>query len=195
MAKQSAVEKLEKELAEAHRLNEQYADESTATRQKYQEAVAAGDMEKAAELKAEAKRLEDLARQYKDRIEALQGQREEAERQDNAPTYRQALKEAEAALQEEREAHAELERLADELEAAHARAKAAGDAAAHAIHSAENAAVAAHESIPDILSRQNLAATGVPERIKGAGRDLINLATFEQSRIANAAQRRRQLAA
>ena len=191
---ETAVEKLEEELAEALRINEQYADESTATRRQYDEAVAAGDMEKAAELKAEANRLEDLARQYKDRIESLESQRTEAEKKDNSPAYKEAVKKAEDAIQEEKAAHDALAELAAKLESAYARVKAAGDSAAHAVHRAEDAAVAAHESVPDSLNRQNLAATGVPERIKGAGRDLINLATFEQTRIHNATQRRRQLA-
>ncbi|ABI56420.1 hypothetical protein ACN2MM_05990 [Alkalilimnicola ehrlichii MLHE-1] len=178
------VDALEKQIAEEYRLNEEHAAAADKARDEYQAAVAAGDMGAASNCRAEAERLDGLARQHGDRIDALEAQRPEAERKDNGPAFRQAVKVMEQELQEEADTHAELAELVGKLADLRKRLDEVHASATAACRKAFQAADAAHEPRPEV-DRDRMATTADMDALMRTVRELMNVAGHQATLVMN----------
>ncbi|WP_017925396.1 hypothetical protein [Thioalkalivibrio sp. HL-Eb18] len=188
------VDKLQNEIAEALKLNEQHADAADDAAAKYQEAVAGGDVVGAAQSWEQERQEQDrLARSYADRVTALKAKMPEAESKDAAPAYRQAVKDAEAAVQAEADAHTEFTALVEQLAELRKRLDDVHAEAGRTMRAAFMAADSAHKERPD-LRRSNMSLTGGADRLLSLARELANVSNDQSRQVFNTDQQRRKAA-
>lgn len=194
MAKQTNVEKLEQDLAAAQKAQQEAAQAARTAREQYQAAVAKGDMDAAAEHQAEAQRLDGVAAMHADRVETLEGQRAEAESKDAAPAYKKAKDEAEAAIQAEADAHAQVAEAIRHLAELRTMLDLVHDEAGRKIAAAQSAAKDAHRALPEFAGRSRLQSVADMETAFRVTRELANVGNFQAQQVMNARERARKAA-
>jgi len=176
MGKQTNVQKLESEIAEAYRLNEQAADAADKARAEYESAISAGNFDDAKAHQSAAAEHDAEARRWKDRIDALEAKRTEAEQADAMPTYRQAQKEAQRALEAEAAAHRKVADLIGQLAEARRELDTVHGDVGYKIAAAHRAADAAHQPRDEFTSRTRFEAVADLGKLADVSRELRNIA-------------------
>ena len=185
------VAKLEQELAQARQSEAQAVEQAEVIREKYRAAVDSGDMEDAHQHRTEAERLEGVAQMHKDRVQTLEGKRGDAEAKDAEPAYKAAMKDAEAAIQAEAEAHRKVADLIHQLAEARRELDSVHSAAGTAIMQAHRAADAAHQPRDEFTSRTRFEAVADLGRLADLSRELRNMAGHQAQTMHAARERAR----
>ena len=195
MAKQqSNVERLEADLSAAREGEAQAQEQATAARQAYKDAVDAGDMAAAADRQAEVEEQDRQARLHADRVATLEAKRGEAEAADAMPAYKAAMKEAEASIQAEAEAHHRVADLIQQLAEARQELDRVHSDTGGAIAAAHRAADAAHQARPEFTSRTRFEAVADLGKLADLSRELRNMAGHQAQTMQAARERARKAA-
>jgi len=189
MAKQSNVERLEQELTAAREAEAQAQEQADAARKAYTAAVDGGDMDAAAERQAEVERAQAQAQIHADRVQTLEAKRTEAEQADAMPGYRQAVKEAEAAIAAEAEAHSKVADLIRQLAEARRELDEVHSNAGSTIMRAHKAADAAGKPRPEFADRSRLERAADIDLVFKTARELGNVASDQASKLHTARER------
>lgn len=194
MAKQSNVAKLDADLTAAREGEAKAVEQAEAARQQYRDAVTSGDMATAAERQAEVEEQDRKARLHADRVRTLETKRGEAEAADAMPAYRQAMKEAEAALAAEADCHQRvaeaiqhLAELRRELDTVH------GDVG-RKVAAAHRAADAAGQARDEFKGRSRFEAVADLGTLADLSRELRNMAGHQGQMMQTARDRARKAA-
>lgn len=190
----SKADKLHKEIREAYAANEQAADAADKARAEYDAAISAGDFDKAKAHQLEVAEHEAEARRWADRIDALEAKRPQAETEDAMPQYRQAMKEAKASIEAERECHQRVAEailhlgvLRKELEQVH-------EDSGRKVAAAHRAADAAHQARDEFKDRSRLQAAADLDYAFRLIRELGNVSDYQAQQVHNSRERARKAA-
>ncbi|OOC11337.1 hypothetical protein [Thioalkalivibrio halophilus] len=194
MGKQTHVAKLETDIAEAYRLNEQSADAADKARAEYESAISAGNFDDAKAHQSAAAEHDAEARRWKDRIDALEAKRPEAESKDAMPTYRQAQKEAQGAIQAEADCHQRVAEAIQHLSELRRELDQVHSAAGGAIAAAHRAADAAHQPRDEFKQRSRFEAVADLGTLADLSRELRNMAGHQAQTMQAARERARKAA-
>ena len=189
------VAKLEQELAQARQSEAQAVEQAEVIREKYRAAVDSGDMEAAHQHRTEAERLEGVAQMHKDRVQTLEGKRGDAEAKDAEPAYKAAMKDAEAAIQAEAEAHRKVADLIHQLAEARRELDSVHSAAGTAIMQAHRAADAADQPLPEFRDRSRMASVTDVDTLYKTTRELANVAADQSQKMMATSEAARKKAA
>ena len=176
MTKQTNVEKLEAEIAEAYKANEAAAEAADKANEQYEAAIAAGNFDDAKARQSEAAEHDAEARRWTDRIDALKAKMPDAEAKDAGPAYKQAMQEAQAAIQAEAEAHKRVADLIHQLQEARRELDTVHADVGYKVAAAHRAADAAHQPRDEFRERSRFESVADLAKLADLSRELRNMA-------------------
>lgn len=131
----NAVDTLETKIAEAQASLEQAEAKATDSQTKYQEALAANDLDTARKHKTASEKATADAGMLRDQLQALEGQRDDAVATDSLPEWKKAVTKLDKLAAEEKAVISEVNGLVERIEAMAERVEAANEAATDQWHS------------------------------------------------------------
>jgi len=189
MTKQTHVQKLEQELAQARQSEAQAQEQATAARQAYKDAVDAGDMDTAHQRQAEVEEQDRQARLHADRVQTLEARRSEAAAKDAEPAHKQAMRDAQDAISAEAEAHRKVAALIQQLAEARRDLDEVHADVGRKVAAAHRAADAAGQPRDEFKQRSRFEAVADLGKLADVSRELRNMAGHQAQTMQAARER------